>query len=85
MRGATLERFGTVLIGQFEMREPTAAEVEHAVDAPVGARAARFADAGAISQAQRAAGPAQLGARCFRRKQPPPGRRETPSPGPAGI
>ena len=27
VRGATLERFGAVLIGQFEMREPAASKV----------------------------------------------------------
>src|SRR3954469_7637204 len=49
VRGATLERFGAVLVGQFEMREPAAAEVKHAVHAPVRADAARLADAGAVS------------------------------------
>src|SRR3954469_1576342 len=52
------------------MRESAAAEVEHAVHAPVRADAARLADAGAVSEAQRAAGPAQLRAGEFRRKQP---------------
>src|SRR4051812_6131560 len=48
VRGATLERFGAVLVGQFEIREPAAAEVKHAVHAPVRADAARLADAGAV-------------------------------------
>jgi len=59
MRGATLERFGAVLIGQFEMREPTAAEVKHAVDAPVGARAARLGLQTQVPSASRKVRPGQ--------------------------
>ena len=51
------------------MREPAASEVEHAVDAPIGAGAAGLADAGAIGKAQRATGPAQLRTLCFGREQ----------------
>ena len=39
------------------------------MDTPVGAGAAGLADAGAIGKAQSAAGPAQIGARNFRREQ----------------
>ncbi len=58
-----------MLAGQFKMRESAAAEIEHAVDAPVRAFAAGFADAGAIGETQRAARPAQSGAGCFGRQQ----------------
>ena len=68
-RRATLQGFAAMLVGQFQMREPAASEIEHAVDAPVGARAAGFAHAGAVGEAQGAAGPTQLGAGRFRRKQ----------------
>ena len=69
MRSATFEGFGAMLIRQFEMREPAASEIEHAVDAPIGAGAAGFADAGAVGKAQRATGPTQLRAWCFGREQ----------------
>jgi len=70
LRGATLKGFGTAFVGQFEMREPTAPEIEHTVDAPIGARAAGLADTTAVGEAQGATGPAQLRAGRFRRKQP---------------
>ena len=44
--------------------------IEHAVDAPVRAFAAGFADTSAVSETQHAAGPAQIGAGCLRRQQP---------------
>jgi hypothetical protein len=53
------------------MRKPATCEIEHAVDAPVRAFAGGFADAGAVGQTQRSAGPAQIGAGRFRRQQPP--------------
>jgi hypothetical protein len=68
-RGAARERFGAMFVGQFEVREPAAPEVEHAVHTPVGACAAGLADAGAVSQVQPAAGPAQLGAGQLRGQQ----------------
>src|SRR5208283_1185880 len=70
-RGAAFKRLGTVLIGQFKMREPAAAKIEHAVDAPVRAFAAGLADTSAVSETQHAAGPAQIGAVYFRRQQAP--------------
>jgi hypothetical protein len=67
--GATFKRLGAVLVGQFKMREAAAAKIEHAVDAPVRAFAAGFADTSAVSETQHAAGPAQIGAGDFRRQQ----------------
>jgi hypothetical protein len=68
-RGATCKRLSAILVGQFEVREPVAPEIEHTVDAPVGALAAGFADAGAISKTETTAGPTQIGTLCFRRQQ----------------
>jgi hypothetical protein len=69
-RRAPRQGFAGMLVGQFEVREPAASEVEHAVDAPVGAGAAGLADAGAVGEPQAAARPAQLCAGRFRRQQP---------------
>lgn len=57
--GATFEGFAAAAVGDFEMREATAAEFEDAMHPPVGALAAVPADAGAIGQAQAAPGPVQ--------------------------
>ena len=55
-RRTAFKALGAVFVGPFKMREPAASKVEYPVDAPIGALAARFADAGAVRQTQRAAG-----------------------------
>src|SRR3954451_5424588 len=75
-RDPTLERFGTVLISQLKVREPAASEVEYAMDPPVRALAAGFADAGAVGEMERAPGPAQIGPRHLSGKLPLDHRRE---------
>ena len=57
--GATVKGFAAAAIGDFEMREATAAKVEDAMHPPVGALAAVLADTGAIGQAQAPPGPVQ--------------------------
>ena len=47
---ASIERLRSVFVGQFKMRKPAAAKIEHAMDPPIGAFAGGLADTGAIRQ-----------------------------------
>ena len=54
---ATVDRFGAMCVGHFQVREAAAAQVVDRVDPPVGAFAAALADVGAIAAAQAAPAP----------------------------
>lgn len=54
-----LGRLRAMLVGQFQMREATTAQVEHRMDPPVGSLAAWLVDVGAIDHPQDAAWPVQ--------------------------
>jgi hypothetical protein len=58
---ATLDRLGTVLVGQLQVREAAAAEIVGRMEPPTGRLAATLAEATAVGIAQDAPSPAQRG------------------------